>query len=264
VSGPLSQLDRAQEWADNCAWEHGLTKDCDGNTPIGQNMYIVSGGSGGFPNLNVSRAIEKWYDEVSFYHLDTLSCDAGEMCGHYTQVVWSKTQKVGCGIAYCDAVSLLDNPARFTNAVLLVCDYTPAGNYKNQSPYTKGVSCSAFEELMGGTSGWRCEEDLCQPCLPKDYQDASCACGLDETKCQNGGLFNSSMCQCDCQSDSFGAYCENSCDCEDIQAYKSGCPQWQTQGYCNEDSAYHKFMMTNCPKTCGFCDQILPESCNVA
>ena len=40
-------------------------------------------GTGG---MDVDGAIQAWYDEKSFYNYQTKACDAGEMCGHYTQV----------------------------------------------------------------------------------------------------------------------------------------------------------------------------------
>ena len=44
---------------------------------------VVRYGTGG---VDVPGAVQAWYDEKSFYNYQTKACDAGEMCGHYTQV----------------------------------------------------------------------------------------------------------------------------------------------------------------------------------
>ena len=42
------------------------------------------------------------------------------------QVVWANTKEVGCGIAQCPTAAEGDDPEKFKNAVIFVCDYTPA------------------------------------------------------------------------------------------------------------------------------------------
>ena len=45
------------------------------------------------------------------------------MCGHYTQIVWETTQKVGCAKIQCDGFDLW------------VCNYDPPGNWVGEKPY---------------------------------------------------------------------------------------------------------------------------------
>ncbi|NET40232.1 MAG: hypothetical protein F6K19_51255 [Cyanothece sp. SIO1E1] len=45
-------------------------------------------------------------------------------CYHYTQVVWRRTNKLGCGIA--DHRRL---------GKIVVCNYDPPGNFLGQRPY---------------------------------------------------------------------------------------------------------------------------------
>ena len=47
----------------------------------GQNLYFTTASE-----LNVSSALQAYFDEKSHYDYDTLACESGEMCGHYTQV----------------------------------------------------------------------------------------------------------------------------------------------------------------------------------
>jgi len=67
-----------------------------------------------------------WAAEQVHYHYDSNTCDPGATCGHYTQVVWRATQKVGCALGRC---------AGLTYPSTIVCDYGPGGNVSGQKPY---------------------------------------------------------------------------------------------------------------------------------
>ena len=60
---------------------------------------------------------QAWYDEVSFYDYNSNSCKKGEMCGHYTQLIWDTTKEIGCAALSCSDKSQV-----------WVCEYYPAGN----------------------------------------------------------------------------------------------------------------------------------------
>lgn len=77
------------------------------------------------------------------------------MCGHYTQMVWADTHKLGCAVHVCAQMDGLDwpEPANF-----LVCNYFPAGNYEGVRPYGEGEWCSQCPEEYQ-----RCENNLCAP-----------------------------------------------------------------------------------------------------
>ncbi|KAI1706675.1 cysteine-rich secretory protein family domain-containing protein [Ditylenchus destructor] len=47
-------------------------------------------------------------------------------------MAWAKTTKLGCGVQYC-------SDGGFT---IVVCNYSPAGNYINQLVYQAGAPCS--------------------------------------------------------------------------------------------------------------------------
>lgn len=49
------------------------------------------------------------------------------MIGHYTQLVWAKSTKIGCGIVKYKEL--------FFNKKYLVCNYGPAGNYMDRPVY---------------------------------------------------------------------------------------------------------------------------------
>jgi hypothetical protein len=57
------------------------------------------------------------------YDYKSNTCHQGGPCGHYTQVVWSGTRELGCGVA------------RSPSREIWVCNYNPPGNYIGQRPY---------------------------------------------------------------------------------------------------------------------------------
>jgi len=237
---------RSQEWADKCLWKHGLTTNCEGEA-IGQNMYLSGGGST-FPKLNMSAVITSWYNEKADYNYDTQGCATGKVCGHYTQVVWSTSNKVGCGYSKCSSVAV--GEAVWNNVIIVVCDYSPAGNYKGTPIYGKGAPCSQCANQV--KQGYTCRNNLCAPCLPKDNPDCKCE---KKSDCKNDGLWDQGMCACSCKPGFYGQSCENSCDCKDV--YVDVCPTWS--GFCKQP-AYEAFMKQTCPKTCNKCD--LPPECS--
>lgn len=120
----------AQAYAERCTWEHNADRGSDyaaiagGDVYIGENLYLSSA-------LTVTPydAVAAWAGEARFYDYAANACDAGEMCGHYTQVVWGETLAVGCGMADCRSI------AGLANATLVVCDYAPGGNIAGRRPY---------------------------------------------------------------------------------------------------------------------------------
>jgi uncharacterized protein YkwD len=111
----------AQAWADGCVDEDapaGLIDHNPGrsdNYPgyVGENVY----GAGGAPSAQ--EAVDLWASEAANYDYDSNSCAPGRVCGHYTQLVWAATERVGCGIAQCSGLT-------FGNTI--VCNYSPGGN----------------------------------------------------------------------------------------------------------------------------------------
>jgi pathogenesis-related protein 1 len=103
----------AQKWANqlgkNCAFKHSSSE-------YGENIWM--GTSGAFTTADV---VDSWGSEKEDYTYSDNSCS--DVCGHYTQIVWSTTQYVGCGVVSCDGFDIW------------VCQYDPAGNVTGQKPY---------------------------------------------------------------------------------------------------------------------------------
>ena len=64
---------------------------CDGNV-VGQNAFMITGVTVDTP-LSVSGVVNSWYNEIRWFNYQTNECEAGKVCGHYTQVSAETDQK---------------------------------------------------------------------------------------------------------------------------------------------------------------------------
>ncbi|XP_069100457.1 GLIPR1-like protein 1 [Pleurodeles waltl] len=137
----------AQAWAEKCIFDHNVDLQKPGKlhpkfSTVGENIWI------GGHNMQISPT-KLWVSEKKDYHYNTNRCF--DVCGHYTQVVWANTYKVGCGAHFCPNVK---NYPQRKDMIMLVCNYGPAGN-NGQQPYTTGDSCSKCSAEDG------CKDNLC-------------------------------------------------------------------------------------------------------
>jgi pathogenesis-related protein 1 len=107
----------AQEWSARCVFEHSTNG-------LGENLAIFSGA-----DSSPDDVVDAWASEAAFYTLDDNSCADGEQCGHYTQIVWRQTQRVGCGVSTCNF------PELGGDGLFWVCNYDPPGNFIGERPY---------------------------------------------------------------------------------------------------------------------------------
>ncbi|NXN68292.1 GLIP1 protein, partial [Himantopus himantopus] len=143
----------AKAWAKKCKFKHNIYLKMQGKvhptfSPVGENIW-----TGTATIFSVDAALSDWFNEVSSYDFNTNSCTG--MCGHYTQVVWAESYKVGCAVHFCNTV---ENFPGLFRAAHFVCDYGPAGNYPRK-PYKAGRSCS-------GCSNEKCVDKLCGKTKP--------------------------------------------------------------------------------------------------
>ncbi len=115
----------AQAYADKCVYVHSMTPN------LGENLAVFAERPGP-PNNPPSRPVAGWADEKVDYNYATNSCAAGKQCGHYTQLVWRNTTRVGCGVRICTTGSPFPT---FATWEYWVCNYAPPGNYNGQKPY---------------------------------------------------------------------------------------------------------------------------------
>ncbi|GFS64546.1 peptidase inhibitor 16 [Trichonephila inaurata madagascariensis] len=59
------------------------------------------------PQPSGSLATYLWYEEYKHYDMKTRYCKPNEKCGHYVQVAWATSNRLGCGITKCDEFYLI-------------------------------------------------------------------------------------------------------------------------------------------------------------
>jgi pathogenesis-related protein 1 len=126
----------AREWSDNLAGRCGVIQH-RAQTSYGENI-AMRGSSRVVEAFGPDEAVAGWVAERECWDFGTIQgserCDAqcvaqlnSNGCGHYTQVVWRNTQRLGCGYSTCQN-------AGFTYEIW-VCNYDPPGNFVGQTPY---------------------------------------------------------------------------------------------------------------------------------
>ncbi|XP_074643338.1 cysteine-rich venom protein-like isoform X2 [Tubulanus polymorphus] len=213
----------AMGWASQCgaggAHDESMARMVPGRSGYGQNMASFSSGSGSW-----TKAIKMWYDEVEFFDYE----QGGDISktGHYTQVVWADSYRIGCGMATCESGDLY------------ICNYGEAGNFrdkygKKERPYFKS-----------STRGSDCGSNY-------DASSGLCDCGT--SVCFNGGRLSPNTCKCDC-SNSYtkktipwvvGPNCELDCS----KGAKDDESQMRCQSYACQTSA----IFQRCPVFCNLC-----------
>jgi len=112
----------SQKWADNIAkmgvLKHGTT---------GENIYMFGTSADVDTKSACEKAVESWYAEIKNYNLKTHS-QSGTV-GHFTQVVWSSSKKLGVGVSKTKSNGM--------TKVYVVARYTPGGNMRGD--YEKNV-----------------------------------------------------------------------------------------------------------------------------
>lgn len=110
----------AQAWADHLAAIGRLQHDPD--TKYGENLFIGSG------NRAPADAVDGWGSEKAMCGYQDQPVSRAQRCpvGHYTQMVWRDSRKLGCGITHT---------SRGRSRTVWVCRYDPPGNFIGQKPY---------------------------------------------------------------------------------------------------------------------------------
>lgn len=100
---------------------------------LGQNLAYGANDAG---------SVKMWYDEIQYTN-NGLVNSFGSKTGHYTQVVWKESTKLGCG--------------KISRMRLVVCDYFPAGNMRGQ--FTQNVlrpvkSQNECQQIVDSGGSW--------------------------------------------------------------------------------------------------------------
>ena len=107
----------AQQYAEQCV-ELESTSSSD-NTyngeALGENIY-----RGNYLTIYGDEISSIWYSEISNYNFSKPGFYSN--AGHFTQIVWKSTTKIGCGAACNDTATFC----------VVVCNYYPKGNTKDE------------------------------------------------------------------------------------------------------------------------------------
>ncbi|MCD7463962.1 hypothetical protein HAX54_051785 [Datura stramonium] len=111
------------------SWANQRKQHCDyrqhSTSPYGENIFWEL-----YRQNTPNSIVRKWFAEKQFFNHATNLCNcqperAGCECGHYLNVIWRTTTKVGCsGFVYCDD----------QKGAIVVCSYDPIGNVKGVNP----------------------------------------------------------------------------------------------------------------------------------
>jgi uncharacterized protein YkwD len=100
----------AKAWADRLAVSCRLQHSTAG---LGENLWAGTAGA-----FTVEQVVGSWYDEVTKYRFDRPGFSM--TTGHFTQLVWTGSARIGCGSARCGGLEIW------------VCNYDPPGNVTGQ------------------------------------------------------------------------------------------------------------------------------------
>lgn len=215
----------AQGWASQCRFYHEepAGRYIPGSYSVGQNL--ASG------HVNWDAAIRHWYSEVIELSFGVGRRLPKSTVGHYTQLVWADSSRVGCGFAKCNK----------TMTPFYVCNYGPTGNYPSNK----------YTPYLAGRKGSSC---------PSTFKDGLCDCG--GKVCKNKGVLNVTSCQCTCPKLDWigGEDCSLDCAsatdsqlCSTKGGHLTGDDCWLV-----EEVAFEL-----CPIMCGLCAGTVKEIKNV-
>ncbi|VDM52141.1 unnamed protein product [Angiostrongylus costaricensis] len=155
----------AAKHANKCEFKHSSGS---GN---GENIWVISTAKTNLTDM-ATRASKSWFDELVKHGVPPDNKLTNELwirpkmaIGHYTQVsifklyvdvikslqpliskmVWEGSYKLGCGVAVCP------------DKTLVVCQYSPPGNYIGGTIYTIGDPCKSDGDCK--CDGCKCSQD---------------------------------------------------------------------------------------------------------
>jgi len=111
----------AQQWADHlaatrCGLQH-RPRSGKWRQNFGENLFMGTIGYYG-----IADAVKEWAAEKRLYPGGPYQA-SWRGVGHYTQIVWRETRRVGCATSACKG------------NLVVVCNYDPPGNYIGEYPY---------------------------------------------------------------------------------------------------------------------------------
>lgn len=161
----------SQAWVDNCELAHGpRSSRLLNGYELGENLFYSNA------PFSWTEVVEAWHSEVDIYSYPD---GPDNSTGHYLQVVWNSSYKVGCGVAQCPE-----------NIYLYACHYYRAGNFQDWPPYAPGPPCAACPN--------DCEDNLCTNPCPYIDQVLNCPSLIAEHGCADSRVKDWCVASCQC------------------------------------------------------------------
>lgn len=112
----------SQDWASHLAALNKMYHRP--NNSYGENIYcIMNTGSDPLQYMEGHEPVDNWYSEIKDYDFKNQTNVNISKVGHFTQLVWKQSTKIGVGVAKSDQ-----------GKVFVVTNYDPAGNFIGQFP----------------------------------------------------------------------------------------------------------------------------------
>ncbi|XP_050343526.1 venom allergen 5-like [Nymphalis io] len=129
---------KASKWASTNQLSHNPDRTIgSGRFTTGENIYMAGSTDLNW-KINVDSALQSWFDEHKDYTYGPIKISdfngSNKAIGHYTQMAWSDSVYIGCGIS--------ENQKNGMKEYYVVCNYGPPGNYLGQTPYKASGSGS--------------------------------------------------------------------------------------------------------------------------
>nr|AAC35986.1 secreted protein ASP-2 precursor [Ancylostoma caninum] len=137
----------AMQNAKKCVFAHSHRKG------VGENIWMSTARQMDKAQA-AQQASDGWFSELAKYgvgqenKLTTQLWNRGVMIGHYTQMVWQESYKLGCYVEWCSSMTYG------------VCQYSPQGNMMNSLIYEKGNPCTKDSDC-GSNASCSAGEALC-------------------------------------------------------------------------------------------------------
>ena len=110
---------KAQIWASKCLFQHSPYYM---RLNTGENLYYSKHQTNNIKLL--LEATNYWWNELGKYDFNPrIPFQFNNRIGHFTQMAWAKTKRVGCGITKC------------STKTLILCNYAQKGNIEGEEVY---------------------------------------------------------------------------------------------------------------------------------
>jgi len=117
----------AQQAANTCAFKH--TKETNPSFGSGENIYYTTNVNVDTSNpANAKEISRMWYEEIALY--DYANPGFSSATGHFTQMVWTTSTRIGCGYTVCTN-GISDN-GNNRPGLIAFCHYSVPGNVQGE------------------------------------------------------------------------------------------------------------------------------------